>query len=126
MDSRPQLIDFHGISMTHYVTNNWENVQNFQARPDDILIATYPKAGLQNTYTCLVVRGVQMCRLKVLTLSVSLGTTWISYILDLLYFGQSSPERQTSVPIYQRVPFLEFAFSSLVTGLKLNRIPFLS
>ncbi|XP_070825008.1 cytosolic sulfotransferase 3-like [Chaetodon trifascialis] len=65
--------------MTHYFTDNWENVQNFQARPDDILIATYPKA----------------------------GTTWVSYILDLLYFGQTSPERQTSIPIIDRVPFLE-------------------
>ncbi|KAM6934569.1 cytosolic sulfotransferase 3-like [Xenentodon cancila] len=91
MDSRPQLFDFHGVSMTHHVTNNWENVQNFQARPDDILIATYPKA----------------------------GTTWISYILDLLYFGQVSPERQTSLPIYRRVPFLEIAFPSLVSGTEL-------
>ncbi|XP_059188628.1 cytosolic sulfotransferase 2-like [Centropristis striata] len=74
---RPELFDFHGVSMTHFFTDNWENVQKFQARPDDILIATYPKA----------------------------GTTWVSYILDLLYFGQT--ERQTSVPIYERVPFLE-------------------
>uniref|UniRef100_A0A3Q3CET0 Sulfotransferase n=1 Tax=Haplochromis burtoni TaxID=8153 RepID=A0A3Q3CET0_HAPBU len=43
--SRPELFDFHGVSMTHYFTDNWENVQNFQVRPDDILIATYPKAG---------------------------------------------------------------------------------
>lgn len=35
------------------------------------------------------------------------GTTWVSYILDLLYFGQTSPERQTSIPIHERVPFLE-------------------
>ncbi|XP_061580336.1 cytosolic sulfotransferase 3-like [Cololabis saira] len=96
MESRPQLFDFHGVSMTHYVTNNWENVQNFQARPDDILIATYPKA----------------------------GTTWVSYILDLLYFGRVSPERQTSLPIYKRVPFLEVAFPSLVSGTEMaDKLP---
>ncbi|KAM3617200.1 uncharacterized protein V6R79_003228 [Siganus canaliculatus] len=85
---RPELFDFHGVSMTHYFTDNWENIQNFQAQPDDILIATYPKA----------------------------GTTWVSYILDLLYFGQTAPERQTSIPIYDRVPFLEFTFPSLDSG----------
>ncbi len=42
---RPTLFDFHGVSMTKYFTANWDNVQNFKARPDDILIATYPKAG---------------------------------------------------------------------------------
>lgn len=50
---RPTLFDFHGVSMTTYFTDNWENIQNFQARPDDILIATYPKAGWfapQNIY----------------------------------------------------------------------------
>ncbi|XP_036803336.1 cytosolic sulfotransferase 3 isoform X3 [Oncorhynchus mykiss] len=79
---RPKLFDFHGVSMIHHFTDNWENIRNFQARPDDILIATYPKA----------------------------GTTWVSYILDLLYFGQTAPERQTSLPIYERVPFLESDF----------------
>ncbi|CAL8276007.1 unnamed protein product [Boreogadus saida] len=79
MPPRPNLFDFHGVSMVHYFTDNWEKVQNFQARPDDILIATYPKA----------------------------GTTWASYILDLLYFSQTQPDRQTSTPIHDRVPFLE-------------------
>ncbi|XP_042347740.1 cytosolic sulfotransferase 3-like [Plectropomus leopardus] len=83
---RPELFDFHGVPMVHYFTDNWENVQNFQARPDDILIATYPKA----------------------------GTTWVSYILDLLYFGQT--ERQRSVPIFERVPFLEMLIPSLNSG----------
>jgi hypothetical protein len=46
---RPKLFDFHGVSMTNYFTDNWDNVQNFQARPDDILIATYPKAGLSQS-----------------------------------------------------------------------------
>lgn len=81
---RPELFDFHGVAMVHYFTDNWKNVQNFQARPDDILVVTYPKA----------------------------GTTWVSYILDLLYFGQTCPERQTSIPIYKRVPFLEIAIQN--------------
>lgn len=42
---RPELFDFHGVSMIDIFTNNWEKIQNFQARPDDIVIATYPKAG---------------------------------------------------------------------------------
>lgn len=43
--SRPELIDFRGVSMTEIFTSDWENIQNFKTRPDDILIATYPKAG---------------------------------------------------------------------------------
>ena len=45
---RPTLFDFHGVPMTHIFTDDWENIKHFQARPDDILIATYPKAGLCN------------------------------------------------------------------------------
>ncbi|XP_036388959.1 cytosolic sulfotransferase 3-like [Megalops cyprinoides] len=88
---RPELFDFHGVSMIHYFTDNWDNVQNFQARPDDILIATYPKA----------------------------GTTWVSHMLDLMYFGKSSPERAASVPIYERVPFLEVCIQGMPTGVEL-------
>ncbi|XP_056279828.1 cytosolic sulfotransferase 1-like isoform X2 [Pseudoliparis swirei] len=83
---RPELFDFQGVSMTHYFTDNWENIQNFQARPDDILIATYPKA----------------------------GTTWVSYILDLLYFGET--EHQKDVPIYDRVAFLDIFIPSVLSG----------
>ncbi|XP_063320929.1 cytosolic sulfotransferase 3-like [Pelmatolapia mariae] len=85
---RPEMFDFHGVCMVHQFTDNWDNLQNFKARPDDILIATYPKA----------------------------GTTWVSYILDLLYFGQLGPDRQTSIPLNDRVPFLEICKPRLPTG----------
>ncbi|KAM9475518.1 cytosolic sulfotransferase 2-like [Clarias gariepinus] len=86
---RPKLFDFHGVSMTHFFTDNWDKVQNFKAKPDDIVVATYPKA----------------------------GTTWVCYILDLLYFGQTCPEREKSVTIYDRVPFLEFICPQYPTGI---------
>uniref|UniRef100_A0AAY4DC29 Sulfotransferase n=1 Tax=Denticeps clupeoides TaxID=299321 RepID=A0AAY4DC29_9TELE len=67
-----------------YFTKNWEKVQAFQARPDDIVIVTYPKS----------------------------GTTWVCYILDLLYFG-CSQERDASLYLHERVPFLELAIPVL-------------
>lgn len=42
---RPTLFDFHGVSMTKYFTDNWVNIQSFKARPDDIVLVSYPKAG---------------------------------------------------------------------------------
>uniref|UniRef100_A0A3Q4HUE4 Sulfotransferase n=1 Tax=Neolamprologus brichardi TaxID=32507 RepID=A0A3Q4HUE4_NEOBR len=78
---RPQLFDFHGVSMTNAFTDNWDNVQNFKARPDDILIATYPKAGL------LV-------------------------------------NRQTSIPLYDRVPFLELYVVYVARNAKDNAVSY--
>ncbi|XP_077423036.1 cytosolic sulfotransferase 3-like [Vanacampus margaritifer] len=76
---RPQLFDFQGVLMTKFNTDNWENVKNFKAKPDDIVIATYPKS----------------------------GTTWACYLLDRIYFGKTHPEKETSLPLFLRVPYLE-------------------
>ncbi|KAM4562336.1 cytosolic sulfotransferase 2-like isoform 2-T2 [Odontesthes bonariensis] len=92
---RPTLFDFHGVSMTKYFTDDWDNIQNFKARPDDILIASYPKA----------------------------GNTRVSYILNLLYFSQMSPDRKDSFLLPERVPFLESNVPGFPSGLdKLNQL----
>lgn len=44
------------------------------------------------------------------------GTTWMSYILDLMYFKKDT-ERENSQPIFERVPFLELAIPNYSTGL---------
>ena len=64
---RPKPFDFHGVSMTNYFTDNWENVQNFKARPDDILIATYPKAGIVKINNISINQYGQMLNTKLYT-----------------------------------------------------------
>uniref|UniRef100_A0A8C9WBJ9 Sulfotransferase n=1 Tax=Scleropages formosus TaxID=113540 RepID=A0A8C9WBJ9_SCLFO len=44
MAQKPRTFKFEGVTMTHYFTDNWEKVKNFKAKPDDVVIATYPKA----------------------------------------------------------------------------------
>ncbi|MBN3311311.1 cytosolic sulfotransferase 3 isoform X2 [Amia ocellicauda] len=87
---RPELFDFRGVAMTNYFTDNFDNVEKFSAKPDDILIATYPKA----------------------------GTTWMSHMLDQIYFGEN-PETLASEPVFHRVPFMEICAPGIMTGVEL-------
>lgn len=65
---------------------------------------------------CFTKRVLHHAIIPTLHFSFILGTTWVSYILDLLYFGNDAPERQTSQPIYMRVPFLESCFNLIPSG----------
>ncbi|XP_063791395.1 sulfotransferase 1B1-like [Pseudophryne corroboree] len=68
----------HGVPLMQPIADQWEPVENFQARPDDLLIATYPKA----------------------------GTTWVQEIVDCI-LNDGDVEKTRRAPTHVRFPFLE-------------------
>ena len=44
--SRGKMSSVQGVPMVEYFVENWEEKQNFETRPDDLLLATYPKSGI--------------------------------------------------------------------------------
>ncbi|XP_004031624.1 sulfotransferase 1C4 isoform X1 [Gorilla gorilla gorilla] len=67
----------------------WDKIWNFQAKPDDLLISTYPKA----------------------------GTTWTQEIVELIQ-NEGDVEKSKRAPTHQRFPFLEMKIPSLGSGLE--------
>ncbi|XP_004623203.1 sulfotransferase 1A1-like [Octodon degus] len=90
--SRPPLAYVKGVPLIKYFEEAIEPLQSFQARPDDLLISTYPKS----------------------------GTTWMSEILDMIYQG-GDLEKCRRAPTNIRVPFLEFKCPGVPSGLETVR-----
>ncbi|XP_029462887.1 sulfotransferase 1 family member D1-like [Rhinatrema bivittatum] len=84
---RPELKYIHGVPLIKYFAENWDQVEVFKARPDDLLISTYPKA----------------------------GTTWMSEIVDTI-LNNGDTEKSKRDAIYIRVPFLEFEVPEVLKG----------
>ncbi|KAK0142749.1 Sulfotransferase 1A4 [Merluccius polli] len=79
-DSRCALEEVRGVPLLERIAAHWDRVAAFQAFPQDLLIATYPKA----------------------------GTTWTQEIVDLILHGGDA-EKARRAPTHIRMPFLEMA-----------------
>ncbi|XP_012889719.1 PREDICTED: sulfotransferase 1C2-like [Dipodomys ordii] len=76
---KPETKEVNGILMTKLISDNWDKIWNFQAKPDDLLIATYAKA----------------------------GTTWTQEIVDMIQ-NDGDVQKCQRANTFDRHPFIEW------------------
>ncbi|XP_003225295.1 sulfotransferase 1C2 [Anolis carolinensis] len=82
------LVKTEGVPLPRQTTEKWDQISAFQARPDDLLICTFPKS----------------------------GTSWIQEIVDIILHG-GDLQKCDQLPIYERSPFIElFLPKPVVSG----------
>ncbi|XP_060111896.1 sulfotransferase 1C2-like [Heteronotia binoei] len=87
---RAKLVEVEGVPFHSNTAENWGRLWAFAARPDDLLICTYPKA----------------------------GTTWIQEIVDMVQQG-GDLQKCTRAPTHKRMPFIDlFLPKPLTSGLE--------
>ncbi|NWW91212.1 ST1C1 Sulfotransferase, partial [Rhynochetos jubatus] len=84
--SRAEIGKVEGIPLTKTICSTWDQLWKFKARPDDLLIATYAKA----------------------------GTTWTQEIVDMIH-QNGDVEKCRRDTTYRRHPFLEWSFQESPT-----------
>nr|XP_008538570.1 PREDICTED: sulfotransferase 1C2-like [Equus przewalskii]XP_008538571.1 PREDICTED: sulfotransferase 1C2-like [Equus przewalskii] len=90
-----QLREVGGILLQAATVDNWSEIQHFEAKPDDLLICTYPKS----------------------------GTTWIQEIVDMIEQNGDVAKCQRAI-IQHRHPFIEWARPPQPSGVeKANTMP---
>ncbi|XP_008251206.2 sulfotransferase 1C4-like [Oryctolagus cuniculus] len=90
-DETPRItVDYmRGILLPTATCDAWDLIWNFQAKPDDLLISTYPKA----------------------------GTTWTQEIVDLIQ-NEGDVEMSKRAPTHIRFPVIEWIMPSVGSGLE--------
>nr|XP_056717692.1 sulfotransferase 1C1-like [Euleptes europaea] len=84
--TRHELAEVEGIPLTKKMCDRWDKIWGFQAKPDDLLIATYVKA----------------------------GTTWTQEIVDMIqHDGDTEKCKRASTS--ERQPFIEWVLHETLT-----------
>lgn len=78
-----------GIVLPAPTCDLWDQIWNFQAKPDDLLVSTYPKA----------------------------GTTWTQEIVDLIQ-NEGNVDHSQRAPTHERFPFIELIIPPIINGLE--------
>ncbi|XP_066482996.1 sulfotransferase 1C2-like [Tiliqua scincoides] len=73
-------MEVEGVPLLIHTSEKWGRIWEFQARPDDVLICTYPRS----------------------------GTTWTQEIVDMIRH-EGDLQKCARAPITQRVPFIELS-----------------
>ncbi|XP_069840588.1 sulfotransferase 1C1-like [Dendropsophus ebraccatus] len=79
--------EIQGVPLPENSCDIWDQIYNFQARDDDILISTFPKA----------------------------GTTWMQEIVDLIMLN-GDVERCMRAPCFVKVPFIDLNPKPMPSG----------
>uniref|UniRef100_A0A3B3SAH9 Sulfotransferase n=1 Tax=Paramormyrops kingsleyae TaxID=1676925 RepID=A0A3B3SAH9_9TELE len=96
---REELVDgVGGVCFVPSVMERWRELQEFQARPDDTLIATFPKAG---EWSSMLNSALIMSLCTFWT-----GTSWAIEMVDVVRRG-GDISGCLQIPSMMRAPFLE-------------------
>ncbi|XP_004478469.1 sulfotransferase 1C1-like [Dasypus novemcinctus] len=91
----PQLREVEGIPLQPATVDNWSQIQKFEAKPDDLLICSYPKS----------------------------GTTWIQEIVDMIEQNGDLEKCQRTI-IHHCHPFIEWIEPPQPSGVdQANKMP---
>lgn len=111
---REELGSLHSILLYKYFVEGWLQVEAFQAWPDDLLIATYPKSGeWPPGRECRV--GDRGDTSPFRCSPCVAGTMWLSEILDRIYHD-GDVEKCWQDATFNRVPFLEMKAPGMPSG----------
>ncbi|XP_063123906.1 sulfotransferase 1C2A-like isoform X1 [Rattus norvegicus] len=95
LSRQTKLKEVAGIPLRDSTVDNWSQIQTFKAKPDDLLICTYPKS----------------------------GTTWIQEIVNMIEQNGDVEKCQRTI-IQHRHPFIEWARPPQPSGVdKANAMP---